>query len=131
MTYPDGERPVLGGEEKQFVEKLGAHYTPAPMTAAKRVAFDEALWARVERPGRRGFLIATAVVATAAALFWLLVVPSLGPTGRQGVDVNAAVAAAWEAELFLSSDVSASADRDESEMLPEEYQVIASVFLGG
>jgi hypothetical protein len=47
------------------------------------------------------------------------------------VEANGAVAAAWEAELFLSSDVSASADRDESAMLPEEYRVIASVFLGG
>jgi hypothetical protein len=131
MTHPNGERPVLGGDEKEFVEQLGARFTPAPMTAAERVVFDEALWSRVERPRRRGFAIATAAVAAAAALFWLLVVPSLSPPGRQRVDSNAAVAAAWEAELFLSSDVSASADRDESAMLPEEYQVIASVFLGG
>jgi hypothetical protein len=54
MTHPDGERPVLSGEEQQFVDKLGAHYASAPRSAAERVAFDEALWARVERPRRRG-----------------------------------------------------------------------------
>ncbi len=42
----------------------------------------------------------------------------------------AALDSAWEYELLLSSDVSPTADRDESRFLPREYQAIASAFLG-
>jgi hypothetical protein len=41
------------------------------------------------------------------------------------------MAHAWEDELFLSSDLSAREDRNESEALPEDYLAIASAFLDG
>jgi len=40
------------------------------------------------------------------------------------------VDSAWEYEILLSSDVSPTADRDESQYLPDDYQAIAAAFLG-
>ncbi|UCE85616.1 MAG: hypothetical protein JSU66_14980 [Deltaproteobacteria bacterium] len=128
MTRNDDGRPRLGREEQAFVERLGTHYAPTPRTPAERVAFDEALSARVERPRRGRLLVATAAAAAAAALFWFVAVPSSGPPGNGAAG---AVAARWETELFLSSDLSAAAARDEGAMLPEEYQAIALAFLDG
>ena len=53
MKHRD-ERPRIDQEDKAFADRLAAHYAPPPWTSAKRVGFDEALRARVERPQRRG-----------------------------------------------------------------------------
>jgi len=132
MTSPRDERPPLDGAEGEFVERLAAAYAPAPMSAAERAAFDEGIRARLERPWRRPLLIPAIGAAAAAALVWFVVSQTIGPTPLPGEEQSAAaVASAWEDELFLSSDLSASEGREESETLPDDYIAIASVFLGG
>ena len=61
-----------------------------------------------------------------------MVSQSIVPTPPPAEEGFAAVAASsWEDEVFLSSDLSASEDREEGEALPDDYLAIASVFLGG
>jgi hypothetical protein len=132
MTSPRDERPPLDGAEEEFVERLAAAYAPAPMTAPERAAFDEAIRTRLERPWRRPLLIPAIGAAAAAALVWLVFSQTRGPVPLSGEEGAAAVlAGSWEDELFLSSDLSASEGRGESETLPDDYLAIASVFLGG
>jgi hypothetical protein len=132
MTTPRDERPPLDGAEEEFVDRLAEVYAPAPMTAAERAAFDGAIRARLERPVRRPVLIPVLGAAAAAALVWFVLTQPIGPIGSPGEEKSgAAVAGSWEDELFLSSDLSASEDRDESESLPEDYLAIASVFVDG
>jgi hypothetical protein len=132
MTDPRDERPPLDDAEKTFVERLASEYAPAPMTASGRAVFDEGIRARLERPRRRAVPIPAVGLAAAAALAWVVLSYSTGPTSLPGGEGSGAmVASSWEDELFLSSDLSASEDRDESEALPEDYLAIAGVFLGG
>jgi hypothetical protein len=125
MKYRD-ERPRIDQEDKVFADRLAAHYAPPPWTSAKRVGFDEALRARIERPQRRGILAPALATVAVAALVWVSF--SLRPAGDESNPVAASV---WESELFLSSDVSPLDDRDDSEGLPEDYLAIASLFLDG
>jgi hypothetical protein len=65
-----------------------------------------------------------AAVATACLVWWAL--PAWSPSAPSA----SAVDSAWEYEILLSSDVSPTADRDESQYLPDDYQAIAAAFLG-
>ena len=122
----DNERPPLDQADKDFVDRLAAHYRPPPLTSAKRVSFDEALRARIERSQRRGFFVPALATAAVVALVWVTFSLRLG-----GEESNPAVASVWENELFLSSDVSPLDDHDDGEALPDDYLAIASLFLGG
>jgi len=113
-------------DEREFADRLAAHYAPRPWTSAERAGFDEALRARIERPPRRGFAVPVLAAAAAAALVWVSI--SLLPAREESDPVATGV---WENELFLSSDVSPLDDRDGSEGLPEDYVAIASFFLEG
>ena len=62
------ERPRIDQEDKAFADRLAAHYAPPPLTSTKRVVFDEALRARIERPQRRGFAV-PALATVAASLY--------------------------------------------------------------
>jgi ferric-dicitrate binding protein FerR (iron transport regulator) len=129
MTHRDEERPVLDRDEQAFVERLAASWAPPPTTPAQRAAFDEALRERLERRRRPWLVIPVLATAAAAAVIGFALMPSVGPTAPRGEE--SAVAGAWDAELFLSSDVSPSLDRDGSEGLPDDYEAIASLILGG
>jgi hypothetical protein len=132
MTDPRDEGAPLDGADGEFVERLASSYAPAPMTAARRAAFDDAIRARLERPRRGPMLVPAIGVAAAAALAWVVFSHSTGPIPLSGEDEpRAAVASSWEDELFLSSDLSAAEDSDESAALPDDYLAIASVFLDG
>ena len=133
MTSPRDERAPRDGGEREFVDRLAAEYAPPPMTAAERLAFDEAIRARLERPRRRPLLIpAAAAAAAAAALIWLALSDSTGPIRLPGEEESGKeFAGSWEDQLFLSSELSAWEDRLESEILPEDYLAIASLLLDG
>ena len=120
------ERPRIDPDDKAFADRLADHYAPPPWTSAKRVGFDEALRARIERPQRRGFAVPALATVAVAALVWASFSLRLA-----GDEPNPVVASVWESELFLSSDVSPLDDRDDSEGLPEDYLAIASLFLDG
>ena len=125
MTHSD-ERPRIDTEDKAFADRLAAHYAPPPWTSARRVGFEEALRARVERPQLREFAVPALATVAVAVLVWASF--SLRPAGDES---NPVATSAWESELFLSSDVSPLEDRDDSEGLPEDYLAIASLFLDG
>jgi hypothetical protein len=129
MSRRDEERPVLDREEQAFVERLAASWAPPPTTPARRAAFDEGLRARLERRWRPWLVIPALATAAAAAVIGFTVTPSIGPTAPPGDE--SVVAGAWETELFFSSDVSPSDDRDANEGLPDDYEAIASLILGG
>ena len=132
MTDPRDEGLPLHEADGEFVERLASEYAPPPMTASGRAAFDRGVRARLARPRRRAVLIPALGVAAAFALAWVVLFYSTGPTGLPvGESSGAVVASSWEDELFLSSDLSASESRDESETLPEDYLAIAGVFLDG
>jgi len=129
MSHRDQERPVLDREEQAFVERLAASWAPPPTTPARRAAFDEALRARLERRRRPWLVVPALATAAAAAVIGFSVIPPVGPTPPQGEE--SVVAGAWDSELFFSSDVSPADDRDGSEGLPDDYEAIASLILGG
>lgn len=132
MTDPRDDRAPLEGADGEFVERLASSYAPAPMTAARRAAFDEAIRARLERPRRLPVLIPAVGAVAAAALVWVVLSYSTGPIGLPWEEESeAVVASSWEDELFLSSDLSAAEDGDESATLPEDYLAIAGAFLDG
>jgi hypothetical protein len=132
MTSSRDERKSLEGADKEFLDRLAEAYTPEPMTAGRRAAFDEAIRTRLERPRRRLLLMPAIGAAAAAGLLWLVLSPSIAPTPQLAEEGVAAVAgSSWEDRIFLSSDLGTSEDRDESGALPDDYLAIAGVFLGG
>jgi hypothetical protein len=132
MTSSRDERTPLEGADKEFLDRLAEAYTPEPMTAGRRAAFDEAIRTRLARPRRGPLLIPALGAAAAAGLLWLVFSPSIGPAPQLAEEESAAVAASsWEDEIFLSSDLGASEDREEIGALPDDYLAIAGVFLDG
>lgn len=117
------EEAALRPGDRELVEWVGRHTAPPDETPARRAAFHASLRARLEP--RRRLLVAPALaaVATACLVWWAL--PTSLPVGPASVALDAA----WEDELLLSSDLSPSADEDESRYLPQDYQAIAFVFL--
>jgi hypothetical protein len=135
MTSSHDDRPRLDREEEAFVARVAQSYAPPPLSASQRAALDDALSARLQRPPRRGLFVPVLAAAAVAGLLLLTFSPSLDLLrGTRGEDTvvasNTVVASVWEAELFLSSDVSASEGRDEGEGLPEDYLAIERIFLG-
>jgi hypothetical protein len=114
----------LGPRDRELVEWVGRHYAPPEETPARRAAFAESLRVRLEPRRRRVLAPALAAVAAACLVWWAL------PTSLPRDPAAAALDSAWEYELLLSSDLSPTADRDESRFLPRDYQMIASAFLG-
>lgn len=134
MTRPRDERPQLDGAEEQFVRFLATHYAPQPLTPARRVAWDEALWARLRRPPRRTRLVPTLAMAAMAVLItyisWsgLFTLPS--HEGGAGVSLPATSSAGpWEEELFYTRELTGTIEREDGAILPDDYLSIARMFL--
>ena len=135
MLRPPDDRPPLDREEVQFIERLAAHYTPPPMSPAKRVTLDAALWTRLQRRSRRPFWVpagATIAVAAVVAWFamtgWLSIIPTKGNAPGGGSVVTHRLVP-WEYELIFPSEPTGIATLDDSPMLPDDYMAIAQVFL--
>jgi hypothetical protein len=129
MTRHRDEDLRLDREDRDFVERLAAHWAPPPATPAQRAAFDEALRARLGPRRRRWLWTPALAAAAAAAALWLYAAPSPRPAPL--TPGASAAAAAWEDEILLSGDRSPAGDRDESELLPDDYAAIASLILDG
>jgi len=134
MTPPRDEEPQLDHAEEQFVRRLAAHYAPKPLTPARRVALDEALWTRLQRQPRQTRL--TPALATVAVAFLITCVSWSGlfmpPAHQDGPGVNIAALSStepWEYELFYSRELTGTAERDDGAILPDDYLGIARVFL--
>jgi hypothetical protein len=136
MTVHD-DTPRLTSAERDFVERLAEHYSPPPMTAAERVAFDEALHSHVVRR-RTWTLNPLAVAATAAALgMWLVVQNGTAPdlTGQDETRLQTLRETAGQHEtvgevlLVLGFDEPNGQDGDEG--LPKEYAAISTMLNDG
>jgi hypothetical protein len=134
MTQPRDEQPQLDCAEEQFVRQLAAHYTPKPLTPAKRVALDEALWARLQRRPRQPWLtpalVTAAVAMLIACLTWSGLFTLPPHDGGPSISVHAVPSTEpWEYELLYSRELTGTTERDEGTILPDDYLVIARVFL--
>jgi hypothetical protein len=120
--------------EEQFVRRLADHYAPKPLTPARRVALDEALWTRLQRQPRLTWLTpALATVAGAVLLTWLMwsgLFLSPVHDGDPSVSMSAMSSTEpWEYELLYARELTGSAETDDGALLPDDYLVIARVFL--
>ncbi len=138
MSSTKEDRTDLSRDEAEFVGRLAANFAPAPMSPSRRVAFDEALRARLGRRGRRAVLVpAFATVAIVAMVALLIFSGRFEPVAMDGgmepgaVVAEASAAAQWEVELLYLRELTPPEERDDSELLPDDYLAIASVFLSG
>jgi hypothetical protein len=134
MTQPRDEWPQLDHTEEQFVRRLAAHYAPQPLTPARRVALDEALWARLQRQPRQMRLTpALATVAVAmliTCLSWSGLFMPPAHDGGPSVSISAPSSTEpWEYELLYSRELTGTTERDDGAILPDDYLGIAQVFL--
>ena len=134
MTQPRDEWPQLDHAEEQFVKRLAAHYAPQPLTPTRRVALDEALWARLQRQPRQARLTpALATVAVAmliTCLTWSGLFTSPAHDGGPSVSIVALSSPEpWEYELLYARELTGTAEHDDGAILPDDYLSIAQVFL--
>jgi hypothetical protein len=131
----DDERR-LASDDDAFVRRVADAYTPPPRTAAQRVAFQAKLEERLQAEGRsRSWMWGAAAVATAAAAFLLISgaldsqIEEPAPQGTMAASEPLPTGheqAQEEAILAIVIDPDARSE----DVLPEDYQAIASVFLG-
>jgi ferric-dicitrate binding protein FerR (iron transport regulator) len=130
----------LNPEEQAFVARLADHYAPPAMTPARRAAFARRLAGRLVRRSPWRVVVPAMAAVAAAALVWLAVPWSTGPTSSPGgvpeqvvtatgepSQGEAAVFAAYD--WFTSSTTPDAADLGEGDALPEDYQAISEFFL--
>ena len=134
MTQPRDAWSQLDHAEEQFVRRLAAHYAPEPLTPARRVALDTALWARLQRQPQQTWLTpAVAVVAVAMLLTCLswssLFMPPAPHDGPHGNMATMSSSGPWEYELLYARELTGTAERDDGAILPDDYLVISRVFL--
>jgi hypothetical protein len=134
MTQPRDEGSQMDHVEEQFVRHLAAHYVPKPLTPARRVALDEALWVRLQRqPFQTRLTPALAPLVVAmfiTCLSWSgLFMP---PAHQDDPSVNVTAMAStepWEYELLYARELTGTAEQDDGAILPDDYLGIARVFL--
>lgn len=135
MTEPCDDRPQLDRAEEQFVARLAAHYTPSPMSPARRVAWEAELWGQLQKPRRRMWLApALTTVAVAVVVAWLTLPRLFMPVPRGGGEprigaVETPSLVQWVYELISPHELTGATERDESAILPDDYRMIAQVFL--
>ena len=133
MTKPWEEGPPLDRAEEQFIASLATHYVPGPLPPTRRVAWEAALWTRLQRRPRR-MRLATALTAAGMAVLvaWLTLprlfmpVPGGGPPGSVA---GTSSLGQWAYELIYPRELTGTTERDESALLPDDYRMIAQVFL--
>lgn len=134
MRSPD-EQPQLNRDQERFIERLAAHYTPAPMTPAQHAAFDRALWRRLQRRSHTWMLVpAVATLAVAAVVAWRVMSGGLAFFPHEVRNPGSVVGqagrpTAWEYELLYAPEATETADDDNGLILPNDYLAIAQVFL--
>lgn len=125
MTTSHDDTPRLSPEEREFVGRLAEHYSPPPMAASERVAFDEALESRLSR--RRDRILRPLAVAVAAAALgiWFVLHSAVEPDlpGQKPAVHQVLTETEGEALLALAFDEPNGLDGDEG--LPEDYVAIS------
>jgi len=127
----------LTADEEALVRRVADAFAPPPRTAAQRVAFQARLEERLETQGRSRRWV-WGLAALAAAALAAVVLPMVlgrkaeGPlqttiASGSGPAATGAETAQEDAILAIVVDSEVASDAT----LPEDYQAIASVFLGG
>jgi hypothetical protein len=128
----------LAADEEAFVRRVADAFAPPPRTAAQRVAFQARLEERLEvegRPRRWVWGLAALAAAALAAVVLPMVfgreveAPVVQTTIASGSGPAATGAEAAQEDAILAIVVDSEVASDAT--LPEDYQAIASVFLGG
>ena len=133
MTPREREDLELTGEDVRFVERVRSAYTPEPLSAAQRTAFDARLREKLEHPRWRGFWIpAFSAAALAALALWNGLPATQGEAPASVATANAASPAgtAWE-QLLFESDLTRVQVGDDSDELPPDYAAIEIAFFDG
>jgi hypothetical protein len=115
--------------DEEFGKRLARGFAPEPLTPSQRVAFDEALRARLEKKRRPRILVPALAAAALVAL--LIYARGFETAPTNGGTQTAAASAEWEYELLYPSELTGDTESDDSELLPDDYLAIASVFLSG
>jgi hypothetical protein len=137
MNERPEEHPSLSAEDEEFLGRLVEHYSPPPLSAARRAALDAELRGRIATP--REFVFARPAFASALVGLAIGLVVALGvfespapESARSGVAaVNESSAAAWERGLFDPESFADVDADDDLEELPDDYAAIAGIFLDG
>lgn len=124
--------PDPGDADRRFIQRLATHYTPRPLSAARRAGFDRALEERLAATPRSLWLPAGALAG--AALLLLIALPPLftpRPTVPENLDGGPSTAGSQvpRAEshptlLTLVYD-QLDAEGDTNTGLPDEYVALA------
>lgn len=121
------DRP-LAPEDAEFVRRLAGAYAPRPATPQERVAFRASLDRRLERGGRGHWIpVLGGLVAAGFALALVL-----GQTVSAPAPGGSFTDTTPEEALLALATVNADTLEEEGgdEDLPDDYQAIASLFLG-
>lgn len=131
------ERKALSVKERRFLEYVAKHYTPPPLTPARRAAFDQALEERIARSAHRSFFgFGAAMAAALAAVFFWIVLPAppsyIAEKPREDMRIVKRKTQETEhlADLFSYPFEEPRADRtnsegEENDYLPGEYIALA------
>jgi hypothetical protein len=127
----------LSAEDAAFIERVAKGYAPPPLDPVRRAALDAALDERIGARGDGLFLkpvLASALVGLAVGFVWLL--GALEPAMTRSERMRTAVAEwssadEWERELLDLQSFDDARRPDDIEELPDDYAVIAGIFLDG
>lgn len=125
--------PDLGDADRRFIQRLAAHYTPRPLSAARRVGFGRALEERLAGTSRRSFWLPAGVLAGVALCLWvtlpLLFTPR--PTVPENLDGGPSTAgfqpsrAEPRPTLLTFAYDQLETEREATAWLPDEYVALA------
>ena len=130
------EREDLRPDERRFIRRMAEHYTPQPLSAAQRMAFDRRLEERLTDAARSPFLRPTSILipVCAALLLWLALPdfkdhPPLAPTPLARDAATAEMSDGQDttshptllAYAYYQSEA-------ETDVLPAEYIALADAF---
>lgn len=125
--------PDLGDTDRRFIQRLTAHYTPRPLSAARRAGFDHTLEERLADTSRRSLWLPAGVLAGVALCLWvalpLLFTPR--PTVPENLDGRPSTAGSQPSRaeprptLLTVAYAQLEAERDATDGLPDEYVALA------
>lgn len=125
--------PDLGDADRRFIQRLAAHYTPCPLSAARRAGFDRALEERLADTSQRSLWLPAGVLAGVALCLWvalpLLFTPR--PTVPENLDGGSSTAGLHPSQseprptLLTVAYAQLEAERETNAWLPDEYAALA------
>jgi hypothetical protein len=120
-------------DEREFIQRVRALHTPAPLSADRRSALLGETMQRLRTRRRRPALVPALVApAVAAAAAWLYLgapnsVPEAPPRAAVG---DAWADAGWAYDVLYPPELGDALAVDDSAMLPEEFAALESALFG-